>query len=199
MRAFLDGLYRLSGGLAAASLCAIAGVVLAQVGANVLDVLASVFLGGPIGLVVPSYAEFAGFFLASATFFGLAYTLRHGAHIRVTLVIQRLGPTVRQVFEVWCILAALGVSGLFTWFTVQLVAESHRFGDMSTGMVSIPIWIPQLTLALGGTMLCIALLDELVRVLRGATPVYEEGSAEILAESPTEEALDPHAQAGERR
>ncbi len=33
-------------------------------------------------------------------------------------------------------------------------------------------------------MLCIALLDELVRALRGRTPVYEELSGEVLAESP---------------
>jgi len=185
MRGFLDGLYRLSGGIAAAFLCAIAGIVLAQVGANVLDSLAGAVLGGPIGLVVPSYAEFAGFFLAGATFFGLAYTLRHGAHIRVTLVIQTLGPRTRQAVEAWCILVALAMSGLFTWFMVSLVEESYRFGDMSTGMVAIPIWIPQSTLALGGGVLCIALLDELVQVLRGGQPVYEASSGTILAEAPS--------------
>lgn len=200
MRALLDGLYRLSGGIAAACLCAIAGIVLAQVGANVLDSLASVVLGAPIGLVVPSYAEFAGFFLAGATFFGLAYTLRHGAHIRVTLVIQSLGPRARQVVEVWCIAVALAMSALFTWFMLSLVEESYRFDDMSTGMVAIPIWIPQMALLLGGTMLCIALLDELVRALRGRTPVYEELSGEILAESPGgESGTDDGASAGGAR
>lgn len=186
MRSVLDGLYRLSGGIAAFFLCAIAGIVLAQVGANVLDWLAAALLGGPVGLVVPSYAEFAGFFLAAATFFGLAYTLRHGAHIRVSLVIQALGPRARQVVEVWCALVALAISGLFTWYMVSLVEESARFGDMSTGMVAIPIWIPQSALALGGIMLCIALLDELVQTLRGRTPVYERAGGEILAESVAE-------------
>jgi TRAP-type C4-dicarboxylate transport system permease small subunit len=184
MRKVLDGLYQLSGAVAAAFLCAIAGVVLAQVGANVIDSLAGVVLGQPFGLVVPSYADFAGFFLAAATFFALPYTLRHGAHIRVTLLLHLLGPRARLAAELWCIAVALTMSGLFTWYVVRLIGESYRFNDMSTGMVAIPIWIPQTALALGGAILCIALADELVRVARGRMPAYEARSGDMLADPP---------------
>lgn len=174
MRGFLDALYKASGGLAAMFLCAIALVVLAQVGANIVDALAKWITGTPFGLVIPSYAEFAGFFLAAATFFALAYTLRHGAHIRVTLVLQALPPRLRHAAEVWCLLAAGLLSGYFTVYMVLLCLESWRYGDMSTGMVAIPIWIPQSTMALGLIALTTALLDELVSVLRGRVPVYEQ-------------------------
>ena len=180
MRTLLDGLYKLSGGIAAAFICAIALIVLAQVAANLIDQIATLVLGAPIGLVVPSYANFAGFFLTGATFFALAYTLKRGAHIRVTLVIQLLGPKARQVVEVWCILVGLAIAGFFTWYTFGLVAESYRFGDMSTGMVAIPIWIPQGALVLGGGVLTIALLDELVTALSGRTPAHERASVGIL-------------------
>jgi len=180
MRTFLDRLYSLSGGIAAAFICAIALIVLAQVAANLIDQLASLVLGEPIGLVVPSYANFAGYFLTGATFFALAYTLKRGAHIRVTLVIQLLGPRVRQVVEVWCILVGLAIAGFFTWYTFGLVQDSYRFGDMSTGMVAIPIWIPQGALVLGGGVLTIALLDELVTALAGRTPAHERANVGIL-------------------
>mgnify|MGYP006282707349 FL=1 len=180
MRTFLDRLYSLSGGIAAAFICAIAAIVLAQVGANLIDQIATLVLGAPIGLVVPSYANFAGFFLTGATFFALAYTLKRGAHIRVTLVIQLLGPRARQVVEVWCILVGLAIAGFFTWYTFGLVQDSYRFGDMSTGMVAIPIWIPQGALVLGGAVLTIALLDELVTALSGRTPAHERANVGIL-------------------
>jgi TRAP-type C4-dicarboxylate transport system permease small subunit len=180
MRTFLERLYTLSGGIAAAFICAIAAIVLAQVLANLIDSIATVLLGQPFGLVVPSYANFAGFFLTGATFFALAYTLKHGAHIRVTLVIQLLPPRLRHAVEVWCILVGLAIAGFFTWYTVGLVAESMRFNDMSTGMVAIPLWIPQATLVLGGAVLTIALLDELVTALKGETPAHERANVGIL-------------------
>jgi TRAP-type C4-dicarboxylate transport system permease small subunit len=180
MRTFLDRLYSLSGAIAAAFICAIAGIVLAQVAANLIDQIATLLLGAPFGLVVPSYANFAGFFLTAATFFALAYTLKRGAHIRVTLVIQLLGPKARQAVEVWCILVGLAIAAFFTWYTFGLVAESYRFGDMSTGMVAIPIWIPQGALVLGGGVLTIALLDELVTALSGRTPEHERANVGIL-------------------
>ncbi|WP_051432439.1 TRAP transporter small permease [Rhodovibrio salinarum] len=200
MRTFLDRLYALSGAIAAAFICAIALVVLAQVGANLLDQLASLVLGAPFGLVVPSYANFAGFFLTAATFFALAYTLKRGAHIRVTLAIQFLGPKARQVVEVWCILVGLSIAGFFTWHTFGLVSDSYRFGDMSTGMVAIPIWIPQGALVLGGGVLTIALLDELVVALSGRTPAHERANVGILEHvGEAERESDRAAAQGERR
>ena len=200
MRTLLDGLYKLSGGIAAAFICAIAAIVLAQVAANLIDQIATLVLGAPIGLVVPSYANFAGFFLTGATFFALAYTLKRGAHIRVTLVIQLLGPKARQVVEVWCILVGLAIAGFFTWYTFGLVAESYRFGDMSTGMVAIPIWIPQGALVLGGGVLTIALLDELVTALSGRTPAHERASVGILEDvAEAEQGAERETDKAERR
>lgn len=204
MRTFLDRLYTLSGAIAAAFICAIALIVLAQVLANLIDSIASMVLGSPFGLVVPSYASFAGFFLTAATFFALAYTLKRGAHIRVTLVIQLLGPKARQAVEVWCILVGLAIAGFFTWYTFGLVAESYRFADMSTGMVAVPLWIPQGALVLGGAVLTIALLDELVTALKGETPAHERANVGILedvaeSERASDRTRDPRSQETETR
>jgi TRAP-type C4-dicarboxylate transport system permease small subunit len=53
------------------------------------------------------------------------------------------------------------------------VLDSHAFGDVSTGMITIPLWVPQLTMALGAILLEIALIEELVSVVRGREPRYE--------------------------
>ncbi|MFQ5973444.1 MAG: TRAP transporter small permease [Alphaproteobacteria bacterium] len=173
MRRALDLLYRGSGILAAILLAAIGLVVLLQVGANLIDEIASWITGEPIGLVVPSYAEFAGFFLAASSFLALAYTLRAGGHIRVSLVIQNVVGTGRRLVELWCLAAAASLSGYFSFFTIGLVLDSYAFGDLSFGMVPVPLWIPQTLVALGLVIFTIALIDEFFQVLRGEQPSYE--------------------------
>lgn len=172
MRRLLDRLYALSGASAAAFVVAIALVVLAQVGCNAIDALIKAFGGAPIGLVIPSYAEFAGFFLAAASFLALAHTLRHGDHIRVLLVRQKLPPRMHRPAEFGCLAAGLLVSAYFAWYTWLLVAESIEYNDLSPGIIPVPLWIPQGAMALGLTMMVIAMLDDLVRIARGEEASY---------------------------
>lgn len=182
MRSILDLLYRGSGALAAFFLAAICGTVLLQVGANLIDKLAVWFGGVPPGLLVPSYAEFTGFFLASASFLALPYTLREGGHIRVSLLIQHLSGRPRRAIELWCLGSAAMLTAYFTWFLIALVFESLEFGDVSPGMVPVPLWIPQSGMALGLVVLTIALVDELVTVLRGGRPSYQGKGESLMAE-----------------
>jgi TRAP-type C4-dicarboxylate transport system permease small subunit len=177
MRSALDRLYAVSGALSAGFLVAICVIVLAQVGCNAIDAVIQLFGGEPIGLVIPSYAEFAGFFLAAASFLALAYTLRAGAHIRVLLVLQRLPASAQRAAELWCVAAASFVSAYFAWYTWKLVAESYAYNDMSPGIIPVALWIPQSAMALGLSVLAIALLDELVSLLRGRPARYAQSEA----------------------
>lgn len=173
MRRCLDLLYRGSGALAAAFLLAICVIVLAQVGLNLLDEIASWLTGQPIGLVIPSYAEFAGFFLAASSFLALAYTLRAGGHIRVSLVLQHLSARAQRLTELWCIAVAALLAGYFAFFTILLVIDSFSYEDLSVGLVPVPLWIPQSAVALGLMVLTTALVDEFVQVLAGRRASYD--------------------------
>lgn len=170
LRAGLDRLYKWSGALAALFLVAICAIVMAQVTANAVDALMQWATGRPIGLVVPSYAEFAGFFLAAASFLALPHALRAGAHIRVTSVLDRLAPRARLAAEVWCSAAGAALSGYFTWYSLLLVVESLRYGDVSPGMVPVPLWIPQAAMSLGLVILTVAFADRCVSLLAGVWP-----------------------------
>ncbi len=175
MRRSLDFLYRLSGALAATFLASICLVVVLQVGSNIIDTVATLVRGAPVGLVVPSYAEFTGYFLVGASFLALAYSLRAGAHIRVSLLIRGLGPRTRRWIELWCTASGALFTAYFAWYSIDMVLESYRFNDLSPGIVPVPIWIPQAAMALGLIILDIALVDELVAVARGRTPAYAKG------------------------
>lgn len=161
MRSMLDWLYRVSEYIAALFIALIFIVVVTQVSANLLNWLLD------LGLLVPSYAEFAGFFLAAASFFALAGALRAGSHIRVSLVLQRLPPGLRRAADIWAHALGAMLAGYFSWFMILLILESVEFGDVSPGIVPVPLWIPQSALAVGTVTLTIALVDGLITALRG--------------------------------
>jgi TRAP-type C4-dicarboxylate transport system permease small subunit len=182
LRRSLDFLYTASGVVAGIFLVAIGAVILLQVGFNLIDYVLDRTVGAPIGLLVPSYAEFAGFFLASSTFFALSYTLRAGAHIRVTLLIHNLPPKVRRWSEAGCYAFAAVLSAIFSYWAVAQVFESAEFGDVVPGIVRVPLWIPQTSVAAGAVILTIALIDGLVLLLAGKSSPSSEGDQELLAE-----------------
>jgi len=160
MRRFLDRLYFGSGVLAAAALAAIAVLVLAQT------------VGRLAGVLVPSANELAGYCVAASAFLGLAPTLNHGAHIRVRLLTQALPESLQRWFEGWCLLLALGLSAYAAWFAVDLVLGSWRYGDVSPGLLAVPLWIPQLGVAAGLLVFTVSLADNFLRLVRGRDPLY---------------------------
>jgi TRAP-type C4-dicarboxylate transport system permease small subunit len=198
MRKFLDTLYLVSGWLAAFFIAAIAAVVVAQVSMNLIDRASTLFRGTAVGLTIPSYADFTGFFLAAASFLALAHTFRQGEHIRVTILIGRLPNRLAWAFEFWCVAVAAAISCYFTWYTGVLISESYRFKDLSPGMIAVPLWIPQTAMFIGLLILSIALIDEFVGLLRGKKPAYlESGDGLLVGETYEEDS--PPAETEQRR
>ena len=180
MRSFLNWLYRMSSLISASFIAAICILVFAQVIFNIVDRTSSLVTGTAIGLSIPSYADFTGYFLANASFFALAFTLREGGHIRVTLFIQHVPSRLRRLIEYWCVGLAAAVSIYFTWYMGLLVVESFVFNDMSSGMIPVPIWIPQSGMLAGLIVLSIALVDELFGLWSGTDPSYHNKGENLL-------------------
>ena len=97
----------------------------------------------------------------------LAHTLKRGEHIRVTLLIGRLQGAPQRAMELWALFAATLLALLAAFYSVRLAWQSYSFHDISTSNDATPLWIPQLSMALGTAVLAIAFLDELVLEVRG--------------------------------
>ncbi len=158
LRGLLNGLYLGAGAAAAVSLMAIGVLVL-------LSIFTRLF-----GAFVPGLSEYAGYAMASASFLALAYTFRHGGHIRVRLLLQSLHGTGRRVGELWCLGVGAGLAGYVAWYIGKMVMISYQLGDVSEGSDATPLWIPQLPMAIGAAILTVALCDRFVAVLLGADP-----------------------------
>lgn len=172
MRAALDFLYKLCGVLAAISLAGIAVLILAQI------------VGRFFGVLVPSANEIAGFLMAASSFLALAYAFRAGSHIRVNLVLLRLAPSSRRWADIVCLVAGTILSSYFAWYTWVLVADSIRFKEVADGLVPIPLAWPQGAMLVGLVVLAIAFLDELISVIRGNTPSYDNSEDVVLENRP---------------
>lgn len=183
MRRWLNSMYKASCWLAAACIASIGLLVVCQVFLNLLDRLSSLLTGTAIGLTIPSYADFTGFLLAAASFLSLAYTLREGGHIRVTLVTGNLSKNLQRIVEVWCVGVASIITLYFTWYTAKLTYESYVYHDLSPGMIAVPIWIPQTAMLTGLVILSIALVDELVTILSGGSASYVGKGENLLAKT----------------
>lgn len=172
MRAALDGLYRASGVLAGFFLVCIAAMTLAQIGGRLL------------GFAARSYDDFAGFAMAASFFLGLAWTMRCGEHIRVSLLLEHLKLGRRRAMEIACLVVSLFLCGYFAWYAIDMTWTSYQLNDVSQGLVAVPLWIPQLAMALGLVVLAIALADDLLVALRGGVPSYEAAEAKKAGAMP---------------
>ena len=121
---------------------------------------------------------YAGYCMAAAAFLALAHTFKRGEHIRVTLFLDRFGPTAHRVLQVWSHGAGLLLAGLLAWFSMRLVWQSFQFNDISQGNDATPLWIPQLAMALGSIIFVIAMADSLVGVLHRHDPRQRATDAE---------------------
>lgn len=155
MRKFLDGLYMASGWLAGLAMIGVLLMVL-------LTIVSRLF-----GFAAPGTDAYAGYAMAGAGFLALASTLKKGEHIRVTLVLGLLKGRARRALELCALLAAVLLSGFLALYSARLAWQSWDFHDISVGIDATPLWIPQLTMALGTAVFFVAFVDEFILELLG--------------------------------
>jgi TRAP-type C4-dicarboxylate transport system permease small subunit len=155
MRRFLDRLYGAAAYLAALFLvCTLSMVVLG-------------IAGRLLAFQVRGTDAYAGYFMAGAGFLALAHTLMRGEHIRVSLVLEHVGPRARRVLERVSLSAASTLSLAFAYYSVRLAWQSYALHDISTGNDATPLWLPQLGMAAGTVLLAIAFIDLLAQDIAG--------------------------------
>jgi len=168
----LDRLYRLCGGLSALFLLAMLAVICLQMAARWS------------GQEFPGSTAYAGYCMAAASFLAIAYTLRSGAHIRVSLLLVALGRW-RRFAEIWCLAVASFLSVQLAWFAIKATYYSHLLNDISQDMDATPLWIPQIAMSAGAVVAAICFVDNLIRAIASGKPNIQ---AEIVSASPIDEA-----------
>lgn len=148
MRRFLDLLYD---GAAVLAALLMLGTLLMVLGTMIDRV---------ITLPLRGMDAYAGYCMAGAGFLALAHTLKRGEHIRVSLLLSRLGPQGAHRLELAALSVAVLLGAALAYYSLRLVLQSHEFNDVSPGNDATPLWIPQLSMAAGAMLLLVAFVDE---------------------------------------
>lgn len=114
--------------------------------------------------------EYAAFLMAASFFLGLAYTLRTGGHVRVSLVAEHLPPKAAWLLDIAATLIAIWFSAFIGYAMVQFAWTSYAGGSVSFTATATPLAIPQSVVALGAVLLTLQLAARLVRLLIGEAP-----------------------------
>jgi C4-dicarboxylate transporter DctQ subunit len=105
--------------------------------------------------------------IIGSCFVGAAYALREDAHIKVDLLLHNVPAHVRKIMLIVSSVLGLMFSVVFTWFGWEHVMQSKELGFTSASLLRIPMYIPEMLLPIGGTLLCFAFLLQLVDYAQG--------------------------------
>jgi TRAP-type C4-dicarboxylate transport system permease small subunit len=162
LRRFLDRLYAASGELAALCLASICVVMLAQA------------FGREAGILVRGADDIVAWLCAASAFLALGHTFRHGELVRVGLWIDMLGARARWYAELFSLTLTTAFLAYMLWAVASFVYESWKLNEVAQGLIQVPIWIPQLSFVIGVLIFFVAVVDELVAVLRKQKPAYQQ-------------------------
>jgi TRAP-type C4-dicarboxylate transport system permease small subunit len=155
----LDRLYLCCGYLAAFCMVAIFAITMLQIA------------GRAVGFNPRGLTDYAGYFMAASAFLGMAYTFSRGGHVRIELFLGMMG-RFRVVAEWFSFFATSIVAIWLAFYAWSEIYWSFALNDISTNQDATPLWIPQVSMGVGLTLLAVAVVDHGLRlVLTGQTGI----------------------------
>jgi TRAP-type C4-dicarboxylate transport system permease small subunit len=135
-------------------------------GAMVLLVLTEIFVWNAFKVTTLIADEYSAYGLAIIIFLGTGATLRERAHIRITLIIDRLPERIAN--RVTFAAAALTTifMGYLGFYLLRMMLSSYNYGSTSGTLTQTPLWIPQAFMVLGAFAFFLQLAVETVRAAR---------------------------------
>lgn len=128
-----------------------------------VDVTARHFFNSPIAGVL----EVSKVVLAYMVFLSLAFALTQQAHIRVTLVRERVSKRAKMVLDLVSLFAGVVVTVLLLSYAWRFFWEAWVVLERMNAPVPMPLWLAKLALPLGLSLFCLQwVLYSLVTILR---------------------------------
>ncbi|TSI12854.1 TRAP transporter small permease [Brevibacterium aurantiacum] len=175
MRTFDKYLSRVENFLAGASL----------IGATALAVFA-VLLRNITGDVLFWSEEAIIYLIICSTFFGAVVTLRHNDHVAVDIMPTLLKGKKKKFFVVLGGLATLVYAGFIAYLSWALISEPFSRTTI-TPALKLPLWVVELSLAVGMTMFLIRAAEMLIRAIKAPA---EELDKDVFAEEAAAVGID---------
>jgi TRAP-type C4-dicarboxylate transport system permease small subunit len=107
--------------------------------------------------------EITGYLLVVMTFFSMPVALAANTYHRIEFIQGRLSPRARLIVRLLFDIVSLSFLATVDWQLFRLVMDSWASGAREHTLLATPLWLPQLAMPLGLTLLSLMLLREIVR------------------------------------
>ena len=75
---------------------------------------------------------------------------------------------------------ATAMAAYLAYYIVKLAWQSWQFDERSSGLIALPMWIPQAAMAYGAVTFLLAVMDRAWRVWHGEPMAIEPTAEEVL-------------------
>lgn len=108
------------------------------------------------------------FFIIYAAYLGAAYTLKENHHVRVEFFVDWLSQYhfPSTLLRFLCDLVLLVFWGFATWSTYKAAYFSYLISEVTQSFIRFPLALPLAAIVLGGFLLCLQVLADMVAILR---------------------------------
>ncbi|WP_459615816.1 TRAP transporter small permease [Bordetella sp. 2513F-2] len=130
-----------------------------------------------LGLSFSGLYEVAAFCVIWSVFLTAGVGIQRNIHVRVDVLLMVCPPVAAYVLRLAGGLLIVAACAMLCYSGYLLVEESITFGDRTLGAVSIPMWIPQLIMPLGGALMLVHAIAHLIEIFR-AGPQPDAAPAE---------------------
>ena len=150
VNALLDGLIWVGAILACVAIAAMSGTI-------VLEVVLRTFFASTLYLT----EEYSGYMVLAIFALGVAYAREKNALLSVDFLIKQLSGSARKTVDFVYGLVSLAFCVLLDWYVIQLLVKSIERDLTAPTVFRTPLWVPQMLLPIGVTLLCLVMLRKL--------------------------------------
>lgn len=120
------------------------------------------------------------YLLLYTIYLATAYTLQHGGHVRVEIVVEQLPRRLRTVTERLAHLLGLAFILIFLWQGWRLADRAIRDGERDISMLAVPLSLTTIAIPIGLAVMAITYLFMIVESFLSPLPLERrEGPPEI--------------------
>lgn len=115
----------------------------------IMTLMMTDFISRGLSNPIQGVGEMAVFVMVAIVYLGVAHTEQVRGHVRVTAVITRLPPRVRNIFNLIVYIMALATIGVVVWAVTKNAVKAFKSQEAVAGTVPLLVWPVKFVMVLG--------------------------------------------------
>lgn len=143
-------------------------------------VVAQVFFRFVINYSIGWSEELARYLLIWIAWIAASYAVQQNAHIRVEIVKDLFSGAVKKVLELVVLVISFGFSIFLAYEGTNFILAIKMTGQTSPSL-DLPMWIVYLAVPVGGTLMAIRLIQQMIIIIKSKPEDLQEKKHEEIA------------------